>query len=62
MENTPKTYKIMQTLGVLLTLLAVIVLVKAAVNDTGGVAASSMFWIGLLVYAAGRFIPWMKHG
>jgi len=62
MERTPKSYKIVQTAGVLITLLAVVLCVQAAINNADGIAAGSMFWVGLLIYAAGRFIPWMKHG
>ena len=62
MEGTPKQYKVMQTAGVLSILLGVVLAAAASVNDTGGNAAAAFFWGGAIVYAAGRFIPWFKHG
>ena len=62
MEKTPRFYKTMQTVGVLGLLLGVVLLIAAATNETSKGPGAIFFWAGILVYAAGRFIPWFKHG
>jgi hypothetical protein len=63
-EATAKRFKAMQVAGIALICLgaATCGIFGAGNVETGTYVGNTLFWVGVALYAAGRFLAWWKHG